>query len=239
MFLKRMLLLLTLCCFAYAVRSQDIKHNYQQWYTYFGNMKMSPHWAIHFDAQARIRNGFSDKGQLLVRPGLQYIVNKKINLTLGYAYAPTYNDAKDRWFPEHRIFEQFIYRDQARHYDMHHRVRLEQRWVGQKDVEGHITTWKYGNRFRYFNRTYLPIALKPKTGSYYLALQNETFINLWGSNINTKVFDQNRFLIAPGYMPNPKLRLEAGYMNQFIQAANGDKSMNHILHLSVLHNFSL
>lgn len=239
MYLKRMFLLLTFCCCAIAVHAQDVQHNYQQWYTYFGNMKLAPHWAIHFDAQARIRNGFSDKGQLLVRPGLQYIVNKKINLTLGYAYAPTYNDATDRWFPEHRIFEQFIYRDQHPGFDMHHRVRLEQRWVGQKDTKGDITEWRYGNRFRYFNRTYLPLGAKREHGSYYLALQNEIFINLWGNAINKKVFDQNRFLIAPGYMPNPTLRLEAGYMNQFIQSPAGAKTMNHILHLSVLHNFSL
>ncbi|WP_165806392.1 DUF2490 domain-containing protein [Chitinophaga parva] len=239
MYGKRMLLALALCSITIITRAQSVQHNYQQWYTYFGNMKFAPHWAIHFDAQARIRNGFSDKGQFLLRPGIQYVQNSKINYTLGYAYAPTYNDATGRWFPEHRIFEQFIYRDQEKHFDMHHRIRLEQRWVGQKNVHGDIASWKYGNRFRYFNRTYLPLALKPEKGSYYLALQNEIFINLWGNAINPKVFDQNRFLVAPGYMTAAGVRLEAGYMNQFIQAPTGAKTMNHILHLSVLHSFAL
>ncbi len=239
MYLKRMLLLLAVCSGTLLAQAQGIQHHYQQWYTYFGNMKLAPHWAVHFDAQARIRDGFSNKGQFLVRPGIQYVQNKKINYTLGYAYIPTYNDATGRWFPEHRIFEQFIYRDPQKHFEMNHRIRLEQRWIGQKDQHGDIFTWKYGNRFRYFNRTYLPLGPKPRKGSYYLALQNEIFLNLWGNAINPKVFDQNRFLVAPGYQPLPNLRMEVGYLNQFVQAASGDKTMNHILHLSVLHSFAL
>lgn len=222
--------------------AQKINHTYQHWYTYFGNAQLNNHWTIQFDFQARIRNGVSDKGQILNRAGLQYNKGSKAAYLLGYAFVSTYSDAAAAWFPEHRIYQQFIYKHGNKAYNMTHRVRLEERWVGQKtilhqDVQG----WKFGTRLRYFNRTQFPLKHRQSPTPFYLALQNEFFGNLPvpKNEINDKFFDQNRFLVASGYAVKPNLKLEAGYMNHFVQPATGDRSMNHILHLAVFHNFSL
>jgi hypothetical protein len=129
-------------------------------------------------------------------------------------------------------------------FTMTHRVRLEQRWTGQKSRTGNggelkLSDWKYGNRFRYFNRTLLRVRKAQKPTNFYLALQNELFMNLWENEINDKFIDQNRFLIAPGYAVKPNLKLEVGYMNQYQQFASGDQVMNHILHFAVIHDFTL
>jgi hypothetical protein len=141
--------------------AQEMTQAYQNWYTYFGTVKINSKWSVPFDVQLRIRDGISNKGQLLMRGGLQYAVSKQDYILLGYAFVPTYSNATNTWLPEQRIFEQYIHK--AKKLDMTHRVRLEQRWVSQPSAPGSphaIGDWKYGNRVRYFNRTQLLPAQK-------------------------------------------------------------------------------
>lgn len=243
--MKKICISLLLCCaVATGLQAQELTHYYQQWYTYFGNAGINERWSVPFDVQVRLRDGLSDKGQILMRAGLQYAPNKRTGYLLGYANIPTYSPAIDAYQPEHRIYQQFIYKMGSPAYAMVHRVRLEQRWVGQKTHTGNgdelkVSNWKYGNRFRYFNRTTFPIKKEQEPTNFYLALQNELFMNLWGNEINDKFIDQNRFLVAPGYAVKPNLKLEVGYMNHYQQSASGDQAMNHIVQFSVLHDFSL
>jgi len=222
------------------VSAQEMTQAYQNWYTYFGTMKLNSKWAVPFDVQLRIRDGISNKGQLLMRGGLQYSINKQDHILLGYAFVPTYSNATNTWLPEQRIFEQYIHK--AKKLDMTHRVRLEQRWVSQPSAPGSVHAmgdWKYGNRLRYFNRTQFAIRHKKEPTPFYVALQDEVFLNLWGNDISNLLFDQNRFLAAFGYQFNPNLKVDIGYMNQLIQVTSGAKTMNHILHFSVFQNINL
>ena len=225
-------------CLQTSVKAQ-VKHGYQQWYTYFGGLQLNEKWSIPFDVQVRLRDAISDKGQVLTRAGLQYSINKKASVLLGYAYITTYSDALDAYFPEHRIFQQFIYKTPIKKWDMFHRIRLEQRFAGVKVMHTggdlKVDDWNYGNRFRYFNRTTVPL----KGGPFYFALQDELFMNLWGNDISKKFFDQNRFLTAIGYAFKPNLKVDIGYMNQFVQSPAGNKSMNHILQFSVYQTIAL
>lgn len=233
--MRKVLLALAMTAIVRISYAQTTTHAYQNWYTYFGTLKMNNKWAIPFDIQGRIRDGISNKGQLLMRGGLQYSLTSQDQVLLGYAFVPTYNNVSETWLPEQRIFEQYIHK--SKKIDMTHRVRLEQRWVAQPAVSGPhaIGDWKYGNRARYFNRTQL--AIKPSP--FYVALQDEIFLNLWGNDISNLLFDQNRFLAAFGYLINSNLKADIGYMNQFIQVGSGAKTMNHILHLSVFQTINL
>ena len=222
------------------VSAQDMTQAYQNWYTYFGTMKINSKWAVPFDVQLRIRDGISNKGQLLMRGGLQYSLSKQDQVLLGYAYVPTYSGVSNTWLPEQRIFEQYIHK--GKKIDMTHRVRLEQRWVAQPSKPGSshaIGDWRYGNRVRYFNRTQLPVKHKKEATPFYVALQDEIFLNLWGNDISNLLFDQNRFLAAFGYQFNSKLKADIGYMNQLVQVTSGAKTMNHILHFSVFQTIDL
>ncbi|GEP90359.1 Protein of unknown function [Chitinophaga terrae (ex Kim and Jung 2007)] len=234
--MRKVLLALTMLVIVRTSYAQKVAQAYQHWYTYFGTVKMNSKWAIPFDIQGRIRDGISDKGQLLIRGGLQYSLTKQDQVLLGYAFVPTYNNVSGTWLPEHRIFQQYIRK--AKTIDMTHRVRLEQRWVSQPSAPGSVHAigdWKYGNRARYFNRTQLPLNKTP----FYVALQDEIFLNLWGNDISNLFFDQNRFLAAFGYQFNSNLKADIGYMNQYLQTGSGAKSMNHILHFSVFQTINL
>lgn len=233
---KICLLALCLLIGSLQLSAQEMTHGYSHWYTYFGTAQLNKKWAIAYDFQARIRDGISTKGQFLNRAGLQYTPGKHTSYLLGYSFITTYSDAADQYFPEHRIYQQFIYKHGSTAYNMTHRVRFEERWVGQKTLaEKDVQYWKYGHRLRYFNRTIFPIGKSP----WYFAVQDEFFMNVFNSEINKKFVDQNRFLATPGYAVRPNLKLEAGYMNHFVQTASGSKSMTHILHLAAFHNFQL
>ncbi|ASZ09971.1 DUF2490 domain-containing protein [Chitinophaga pendula] len=238
---KFLLSLMIICLIGLPIRAQQkLQQKYQHWYTYFGNFKLSDRWSIPFDVQVRIRDGFTDKGQILTRGGLQYAANKRNSFLLGYAYVTTYADVPDVYLPEHRIFQQYIYQHPAGKASMSHRFRLEQRWVAQQTSRPGAPTerdWQYGNRVRYFHRTIIPVQKHTQSTKFYVALQNEIFLNLWNNQINDKFIDQNRLLLTPGYLLNAALKLEIGYMNQFLQTAAGSQTMNHILHFAVFHNF--
>lgn len=237
---KICLLALCLLMGCLQLSAQELTQGYSHWYTYFGTAQINQKWAIAYDFQARIRNGISNKGQILNRAGLQYTPGKNASYLLGYSFITTYSDGADQYFPEHRIYQQFIYKQNTRTFNMTHRVRFEERWVGQKTAgEKEVQYWKYGHRLRYFNRTQFPIRKEEKVTPFYFALQNELFMNVFNSEINDKFVDQNRFLIAQGYTLKPNLKVEAGYMNHFVQPATGNNSMTHILHLAVFHNFAL
>ena len=71
----------------------------------------------------------------------------------------------------------------------------------------------------------------PKNGRNYLTAYDEIFIN-FGRVVRYNVFDQNRLFAGVGYQWSPKLRAEAGYLNQFVLRSNGtDAERNHTLFL--------
>jgi len=87
-------------------------------------------------------------------------------------------------------------------------------------------------------RSIIPLAQKVsfKPG-VFAAIQNEIFLNIQNkSNINNSVFDQNRIYVAIGYRFNPKVDLEAGYMNQYINGMTADVS-NNIIQMALYTRF--
>ena len=77
------------------VAAED-KATYANTNTYFGTAQLNKHWSIPFDFQARIRNGISDKGQILNRAGLQYMPGPT-GYTYGYFAAAYYAAMKEAY----------------------------------------------------------------------------------------------------------------------------------------------
>ena len=64
-------------------------------------------------------------------------------------------------------------------------------------------------------------------GDFYLSIYNEIFLNTEGN-----VFDRNRLYGALGRKFSPKLKMEFGYMNQFLGNSNRDQ-----INIGVFYNF--
>jgi hypothetical protein len=144
-------------------------------------------------------------------------------LSAGYAHVETfrYGDFPAlHEFPEHRFWQQVSHTTKWAGLDWTHRVRLEQRWIGEmKNTAGDwdVANWRYENRIRYMLRTTIPLTESKKT---YLVLSNEIFFN-FGENVVGNDFDQNRAFIGVGYKFDAVNKVEFGFMEQTIQRRGG------------------
>lgn len=210
---------------AMAQNTRTSNHNTIGWYNYFGTFKLNNKFSLHTEYQWRRDNLVKNWQQSLLRAGLNYQLNPKIQLRAGYAWIETfpYGDisingfGKD--FTEHRLYEIATIIDKISAVDLLHRFMLEQRWVGRySDANlNKEDDFVYLNRMRYMFRMQIPFkgkSIDDKTP--YAALYDEIFIG-FGKNVNENVFDQNRLGILIGYRFNKTVRLEGGFLNQILQ----------------------
>lgn len=194
--------------------SQGQDSDFGNWLIYIGNKKINSKWNIHNEVQYRNYNAIGDLEQLLLRTGLGYTFNEsKSNFLLGYGYILSENyignsDEKES-VNEHRIFQQFVSKQNLGKVKLVHRYRFEQRFVESE----------FKMRFRYFLALNIPLwAKESKVSKYYLSAYNEIFLNT-----KTSIFDRNRLYGGIGYNVNKNVRVEAGYMNQFFETTSRDQ----------------
>lgn len=154
--------------------------NSNLWVNYAGAHSLGDGpWGLHLETQVRRSDLGGDCQQLLIRPGIIYNFSPSLSATLGYAFVKTYPygdfPALDD-FPEHRIWEQVSYTHKFLNLEWQHRLRLEQRFIGElnpSDGGGYdVGNYRFENRFRYMLRTTLPLTEDKKT---YLAWSDEIF----------------------------------------------------------------
>ena len=224
--------------------AQKTTQDQSVWFAYAGQYKVSEKWGYHAEAQFRLDNELEQSLQNLYRVGAIYYLPKNQSLTAGYALVKTLNRSVDDYFSENRIWEQYQI-NKKWHSDkntMIHRFRLEQRWVeelGLIDDEVINLATNYQNRLRYLNRNLFQIMpLHKRDSEIYGILQSEVFFNLGDNKVNSKFFDQNRFLVGLGLNFENKTRFELGYMNHFITSSLSNNLMRHTVSVSLFHNLS-
>ena len=187
------------------------KSNTGNWFIYFGNQKINSKWNWQNEVQYRNFNFMGDLSQLLVRTGIGYnLTENNNNILLGYGfinsqkYLPNSNNKVGA--NEHRIYQQFISRQNFNKVFLQHRYRIEERFLPND----------FQMRFRYFLGINIAIN-KPKIekNAYYLSAYNEIFINT-----QQNIFDRNRLYGAIGYVINKNIKIEAGYMAQTVETNN-------------------
>ncbi|MGM8360499.1 DUF2490 domain-containing protein [Flavobacterium sp. ARAG 55.4] len=177
------------------------------WFLYFGNQKINNRWNWHNEVQYRNYNFAGDLEQLLLRTGIGYDLSENNNnLLLGYAYIhsePYVAGTDDKLeTDEHRIFQQFITKQQFGRINIQHRYRIEERFV--KD--------DFKLRLRYFISLNVPINKKVmEKNAVYASAYNEIFLNT-----EQNQFDRNRLYGGIGYCFNKSIKVEAGIMSQMM-----------------------
>jgi len=219
--LKAYSLLLALILFTNFTNAQ--KTDTGNWFIYFGNQAIDKKWNWHNEVQYRNYNFAGDTQQLLLRTGIGYnLTENNNNILLGYGfinsqnYIPgTDNKAQNN---EHRIYQQFITRQNFGRVYLQHRYRIEERFL--KD--------DFQIRFRYFLALNVPIN-KPKMedNAFYISAYNEIFINA-----ESPTFDRDRVYGALGYVINKNFRVEAGFMRQ-IQEKTGRNQFQIVIYNNI------
>ena len=184
--------------------SYSQKSNVGNWFIYFGNQKINKKWNWHNEVQYRNYNFIGDINQLLIRTGIGYNLSENNdNILLGYGFiqSHTFNatgvkDVKN----EHRIFQQFITKQNIHNFYVQHRYRIEERFLADD----------FKIRFRYFLSVNKPLNKKAlEKNAVYLSAYNEIFLNT-----KKPVFDRNRLYGGVGYCINNFIRIETGFMSQ-------------------------
>jgi len=179
-------------------------------------------WRYSVDAQARYFDPGSGVAQYLIRPAIGYELENGTTLWAGYARFRSRTQSGD-YFDEDRFWQQVGWKarplgDGA----LSFRVRLEERSVSRGDDLG-IT-------LRVMGRYVQPIGTSGRT-EFVFAL--EPFYDLvdtdWGGSSR---LSQNRTFFGIGQRLNESVRLETGYMNQFIWVDSGEDRSNHVLVLN-------
>ena len=178
------------------------------WFLYFGNQKINNRWNWHNEVQYRNYNFAGDLEQLLLRTGIGYnLTENNNNILLGYAYVHSEpyiagTDEKTNT-NEHRIFQQFITKQQFERVNIQHRYRFEQRFIEDN----------FKMRLRYFLSLNVPINKKAMDKkAIYASAYNEIFINTEGN-----YFDRDRIYGGLGYCFSKSLKMELGVMSQIQQ----------------------
>lgn len=195
------------------------------WYNYFGTFKLNEKFGLHTEYQFRRDNVITDWQQSLLRVGVNYNLNPRVQFRAGYAWIETFNYGEipingfGKDFTEHRLFQMVQLSHKEGVIDFSHRFMLEQRFVGRyssSTIESE-DEFPLSHRLRYMFRLQVPLKGKEiidKTP--YIALYDEIFIG-FGKNVNANIFDQNRVGFLFGYRFNKNIRVEGGYLNQIIQ----------------------
>jgi len=209
--LKKYYFITTIFLLLFTIALHAQKSNSGNWFIYFGNQKINSKWNWQNEVQYRNFNFMGDLSQLIVRTGIGYnLTENNNNILLGYGfinsqkYLPNSNNKVGT--TEHRIYQQFITRQNFNKVFLQHRYRIEERFLPND----------FQMRFRYFLGINIAIN-KPKIekNAYYLSAYNEIFINT-----QQNIFDRNRLYGAIGYVINKNIKIEAGYMAQTVETNN-------------------
>lgn len=225
--------LLVICC-AVTAAAQDrvVDNNFHGWFNYFGDHPFGDSkWGVHLEGQWRRNNVVTDWQQMLLRPGINYEVNKTLMLTAGYGFIRTYRYGAHptaRKFNEHRIWQQAWLRYKTGKISWTTRLRFENRFLDTIEAGTGRQYFRFENRFRGWQQIRVPITAK----TYFTAYDELWFyVPPYQSN---SAFDQNRAYAAMGRMLGKAWRLEVGYMNQaLLQRSGRVLESNHTLMVSL------
>lgn len=192
-------------------------NNYNIWLNTSVAAKITKKIELYADLQLRNSDYGKAPMQYLVRPGLLYNFTDQFFVGAGYAFVITHSYGKvpsaKYTFPEHRTWQQFVFRSKIFKIELQQRARLEQRWIGETSADMEVTRYRYQHRMRYFLRANLALN-RPKVepGALYLSVSDEIMIG-FGKQVGSNIYDQNRMIAGLGYH-TAWGRVEISYMNQ-------------------------
>jgi len=227
--------LIVLLCFTILGFTQDLHAQTEDnnaWFFISHTQKISNKFDILADMQWRSSAHFTYLSSLLLRTALSYNFNKNQSVALGYAHKGDWEveNAQKMYFPEHRIYEQYLHNFKWQRIEMMIRGRLEQRFV--KDE-----VFQFSQRSRVLLSAQIPLVTNQDfTRGIYANLQDEVFLNVqYKDHVNGSFFDQNRPYISGGYRFNKSLDIELGYTRWLQREKEGDQT-THVMQLMLTTN---
>lgn len=192
-------------CAAQASPAHADESDTQQWTLFTVQKELSSRWRSYFEVQPRFGKDLTGVERLLVRPAIGYRLNNKVSVWQGYGWTPLF---LPEFQDEHRLFQQLLYEDKHGDTSITSRTRFEERFI-----EGAGDT---AFRFRTMLRLAHPISADKK---WSVVGYDELFVNLNSTpNGPESGFDQNRTFLGVSRQMNPELRIETGYLFDYVNS---------------------
>jgi hypothetical protein len=209
------------------------------WLGYFSMIKFNERWSLNSDVQFRTRNEIKNNSQALLRTGVSYKLNEKVDVTLGMAHFRFFI-TNDKTRGEWRPWQEVKVLDQIGKVKLSHRFRVEQRFNELVKNREAVNEYQFNLRFRYrFDLRFPLIKEKEKGNNLYGIFGNELMINA-GNTIVYNYFDQNRLYTGINYEINKKIALQLQYMHLWQQASDGlSLNSNNIVRFNIYHTISI
>lgn len=232
------------------LHAQTVSHgNLNTWFLSSDRVNFSEKWGANLEVHDRMGSFLSDEGILIIRPSVDYYLNKQVELSGGYSfirtwpYAP-YNQPLPR--NESNVWEQAILKSTIGKVHISHRFRFEQRFIDKinsvnsiKGKDYYIYGTTFSNRFRY--RFIISFDLvKTNKGKSAIFFQgfDELFINQ-SNNMLPKAFTRNWLYTGLGYRFNKQFNIQLAHMHQYDKTGTNNFVSSSIIQLSVFKTFSL
>jgi hypothetical protein len=203
--------LFILSAFTFGHNGFSQKTNVGNWFIYFGNQAINKKWNWYNEIQYRNYNFVGDLQQLILRTGIGYnLTQNNNNILLGYGFINAQKYVGDTETKvgtnEHRLYQQFITKQNFDRVFIQHRYRIEDRFLPSD----------FQMRFRYFLSFNIPLNNKKMVANaVYASAYNEIFLNA-----QKPIFDRNRLYGAIGYVFSKYLKAEVGFMAQTLETTN-------------------
>jgi hypothetical protein len=219
------------------------------WWLLNQNIQLSKKWMIPVDEQFAFSDGNTGM-QHMARIGISYNLPKGFQVVpIGYAYVWNYIYGKqpsavvnnEQW-----VWEQVSYGHRVGRFGISHRVKLEERWIQNNQInsKGELVNNGYSNyqdRLRYRLMSNLAIN-KPTVGNgaYFLNAWVELFY-CWGKAVQYHSINQTRAFIGIGYQANSNLSVVGGpYYQQLIKGTGirQENNLGYQVQMTYLFNLS-
>lgn len=214
---------------------ESTKHVSKSWNTLIINYSLNNNLFLKNEVHLRRTNFLADWNQFVWRPSFHAILNKNIDISIGYAFLNNYRDHYQ--FVENNISQQVLISQKIGKSSIKHRFRYEQRFIENyvkiSDAAYQKEGVNFRTRFRYrFIWSISLIKLKTKT------LKLTAFDEIWlhtGEGIIPKSLQQNWFYTGFSFPILKKTSLSMGYLNSYSSSGTNQYTSNHILQTTLVY----
>lgn len=179
------------------------------WLVLHGNNKIHENWSIPIVGILRHHDLFEKYEFAFVRTGVSYKLNESSTFTTGVAFLSSKNYTGSQEFKnatQFWVYEQYTLKSKSKTNIISHRWRLETRW--KKSVNDLHINNRVRYRFQY---------IKPIYKNVHIKSFNELFLNL-----ESPLFNQNRFYIGLGQTLSPSVKIDIGYLKNHFKNDDHD-----------------
>ncbi len=222
-------------------QAKTVLKSNQEWFQYYGQVKLDEHWSIQADAGFRWLADFKEPSQYIIRAGAKYALDEKIGLATGFAFLGGYSMGSLNRL-EYRPYQEFSLSNKILNFSADQRFRIEERFLKSLANASEIEKNTFGLRLRYsliFGTCLFSLSKSNPEQKMMLFFGDEVFLQ-FGKDANKTIFDQNRIIISPTLQLGKDLAISFTYNNQYSSTITPDMfNHTHVFWLQVRHKLSV